>query len=180
MKNLVCISLMALFFVSCDDVKDALSELTKFDLDYESEVRIPATTLVNSPISLNTPAVTTNSNSRFENNDTNADLVESVKLKSMTLTITEPNDGNFDFLNEIKIGIKADGLDEVEIAVATDIMEDGKRILEMATSDVELKEYIKKDEYSLNVSTTTDQTISEEHIIEIKSVFAVDAEILGL
>ncbi|UZO82413.1 hypothetical protein NBT05_08045 [Aquimarina sp. ERC-38] len=180
MKNYLFLCLMAYFTLSCDDAKDALSELTKFELEYDSEITVPATTIVNTPITLDTPPVTTNSSTRFEEQNTNADLVEGVKLLKMTLTITDPTDGNFDFLEELKVGIKADGLEEVQVAIASDIMDDGKRILEMETFDVELKSYIIQDEFSLNVSTTTDQTINEAYDISIKSIFEVDFEVLGL
>ena len=162
--------------ISCD----AIDELTKFDLDYQSSFSIPPTTLVNIPISLDTPDVTTGSESSFESNNTNKDLIESIKLTMMTMTIEAPEDGDFNFLKEIYIYINAEGLEEIEIANGIDLENINSNILELNILDQELKEYIKEDSFNLKVRTTTDETINETHNIVIDTKFRVDAEILGV
>ena len=107
-------------------------------------------------------------------------MIESIKLKKLTLNLKTPVSGNFNFLNEITIFIKADGLPEQVIASASDIPEDNLRSIDIETENVELKAYIKKDSYSLRVRTTTDRIISEDHEIDIRTVFRVDAKILGI
>lgn len=170
-----------LSFYSCDDVKDALAELTVFDIDYETEVTVPATlVIIDSPLTLDTPTITTNSESRFENNNTRADLLEKVTLKSMALTLESPDDGSFDFLEEITLSMTAEGLERIEIASATNLENNGVKTLSLETTDADLKEYLKKDSFDLRITSSTDQTIAENHKIVVKSVFTVDAEIFGL
>ncbi|MUU79122.1 hypothetical protein [Winogradskyella endarachnes] len=175
-NNLLTILWALVVLVSCDVV----DELTKFDLDYQTNYSIAATTLINTPFTLDTPDVTTESESSFESNDTHKDLIESIKLKSLKLTIDAPEDGDFNFLKEVHIYIDAEDLDEVEIANVYDLENTDSNILELDVLGEELKEFIKKDSFSLRVQTVTDETINETHDIIIDTTFRVDAEILGV
>lgn len=175
-KILLPIFIVLGLLVSCD----AIDELTKFDLDYQSNFSIPPTTLVNIPITLDTPDITTGSESSFESNNTHKDLIESIKLKTMTITIETPEDGDFNFLKEIYIYINAEGLEEIEIANGIDLQNINSNVLELNILDQELREYIKEDSFNLKVRTTTDETINETHNIVIDTKFRVDAEILGV
>ncbi len=175
-KKTLAITLLILTFVSCDKI----DELTKFNIDYTTNFTIQATTLLGTPFDIVTPETTTNSESEFENNNTNSNLVESVKLTTLRLDLQTPASGDFDFLNEIFIYITADGLPEQLIASKVGIPENGARSLTLDIENVELEEYIKKDSYRLRTETTTDQTIESDHEIEIYTKFKVDAEILGV
>lgn len=175
-KKTLAITLLILTFISCDKI----DELTKFDIDYTTNFTIQATTLLGTPFDIVTPETTTNSESEFENNNTNSNLVESVKLTTLRLDLQTPASGDFDFLNDIFIYITADGLPEQLIASKVDIPENGARSLTLDIENVELEEYIKKDSYRLRTETTTDQTIESDHEIEIYTKFKVDAEILGV
>ncbi len=175
-KILLPIFIVLGLLASCD----AIDELTKFDLDYQSNFSIPPTTLVNIPIALDTPDITTGSESSFESNNTHKDLIESIKLKTMTITIETPEDGDFNFLKEIYIYINAEGLEEIEIANGIDLQNINSNVLELNILDQELREYIKEDSFNLKVRTTTDETINETHNIVIDTKFRVDAEILGV
>ena len=175
-KKTLAITLLILSFISCDKI----DELTKFDIDYTTNFTIQATTLLGAPFDIVTPETTTNSESEFENNNTNSNLVESVKLTTLRLDLQTPASGDFDFLNEIFIYITADGLPEQLIASKVGIPENGARTLSLDVENVELEEYIKKDSYRLRTETTTDQTIESDHEIEIYTKFRVDAEILGV
>ena len=157
-----------------------LDKLTKFDMDYETSVTIPATVGINTPFDIPTPPITTNSDSKFSVNDTRKDLIEEIVLKKLTLIVDVPADGDFSFLNSIEIYIKADGLDEQKIAWKNNIPNDIGDVLELETSGTDLKEYIKKESFELRVSTVTDKLIMQDHEIGIHSVFAVDAKILGI
>jgi hypothetical protein len=175
-KNRILPLLLLVVIASCDK----LDELTMFDLDYTTQYTIESSTILDLPFSVITPEVTTNSESEFENNDTRSDLVESIVLTNLTLTLISPQEGNFNFLNEIEVFIQADNLPEVLIASRVAIPEDGSSQLTLDTTGEELKEYIKKDSYTLKVTTVTDSNINQDHTIDIRTVFAVDAKILGL
>ncbi len=175
-KKTLLLLLITVALTSCD----AIDELTKFDLDYTTNYTIQASTIIDTPIDILTPDVTTNSEEEFESNDTRKDLIESIKLRTLTLNLNTPEDGNFNFINDITIFIRAEGLPEVAIASATDLPENGSRSVALETDNVELKEYIKADSYTLRTMTTTDGTISQDHNIDIRTVFRVDAKILGI
>lgn len=167
---------LILSFFSCDKIDD----LTKFNIEYNEEVIIESSTVVDLPISVSTPEISTNSTETFENNNTSKDLIESIKLTSMTLQITDPDDGNFNFLNAINIYISAENQEETLIAWKDEIAEDSSQTLELDTTNEDLKNYIKEDEFSLRIETTTDQVITNDHHINVNSNFFVDAKILGI
>ncbi|MGB0981353.1 MAG: hypothetical protein ACPGUH_04555 [Winogradskyella sp.] len=157
-----------------------VDELTKFDIDYQTSYSVAPTTLIDSPFSIFTPDVTTESQSTFENNNTRTDLIESIKLKHITLTLESPESGNFDFLKEIHVYIEADDVDEVEIASVFNLENTNSNTLTLDVADEELKAFIKKDSYKLRIKTITDETISETHDIIINTTFRVDAKLLGV
>ncbi len=173
-------TLILIFTVFALSQCDQLDQLTKFDVNYNTSVTIPSTFGTDVPFNVATPEVTTNSESKFEMNDTRTDLIEEITLKQLTMQITSPDDGNFDFLNDIEVYISADGLGEIKVAWKNDIPDSAGSVLELETSDADLQEYIKKDSFQLRVKTTTDQLISQDQDIEISSVFHVDAKILGI
>lgn len=175
-NNLLLLCLSFLLITNCD----VIDELTHFDIDLQTNYSLAPTTLIDTPFNFNTPDVTTESESSFENNNTHRDLIESIKLKKIKLTIDSPSDGNFNFLKEMHVYINAEGVDEVEIANIFDLENTDLNTLELDVLGQELKEYIKKDSYNLRVKTVTDETISETHEITIDTKFRVDAKILGL
>lgn len=176
MKRIMILFLMVFALSQCDQ----LNELTKFDVDYDTSITVSSSLGINVPFEIATPEITTNSESEFAMNDTRVDLVQEITLSHLTMVITSPANGNFDFLNAIEIYIDADGLSEKKVAWKDNIPETIGDVLELETSDIDLKEYIKKDAFQLRVKTTTDKLISEDHNIEIQSVFRVDAKILGI
>jgi hypothetical protein len=163
-------------FTSCS----VIDELTKFDLDYQTNYSVSSTTIINTPFNLDTPDVTTESESSFENNNTHKDLIESIKLKTIKVTIEAPENGDFNFLKEIHIYINTENVEEIEIANSFDLENTDSGVLELDVLGQELKDYIKEDRFNLRVKTVTDETISETHDIVIDTKFRVDAKILGI
>lgn len=95
------------------------------------------------------------------------------------MVISSPSDADFSFLESIDIFISADGLEELKIASKVEVPETVSA-LDLEVSDADLKEYIKKDSYSLRLNTVTDEAMSQDHQVDVKSTFFVDAKILGL
>lgn len=176
MKNLLLLS-CALFlaFSGCKQ----LDKLTQFEIDYDQTVVIPASTGINLPFDILTPDIETDSESAFAGNDTRKDMIEEIKLTSMTLTVDLPAGGDFGFLKTISIFISADGLAEAEIAWKELVPADAGPVLNLDVSDTDLKEYIKKDKFKLRVYTITDEFLSSDYHINVHSVFFVDAKVLG-
>jgi hypothetical protein len=148
-------------------------------MDYDSSVTVESTFGVNVPFNIYTPNITTSSESTFESNDTRKDLIESITLKTMTMTISDPSGDDFSFLKSIEIYISADGLSDTKIA-SKDNISNTTTVLNLETSTADIKEYIKKDSFKLKVTTTTDEVLTHNYTIDIHSVFFVDAKILGV
>ena len=176
MKNLALGLFAFIMLLSCDK----LDELTKFDIEYKSNVTIPSTTGIDLPFDVLTPDMETNSDSEFEVNDTRKDLIEDIRLTELILKITSPDDADFSFLESIVIYISADDLDEIKIAEEVEVNPNTGITLDVDVIDVDLQEYIKKDKFKLRLETVTDEAINRDHEIEVNSTFFVDAKILGL
>ncbi len=175
MRKCFSVFILTLLLVNCDKI----DELTMFSIDYDTQVTIQSNVGINLPFDVFTPDTETNSESTFESNDTRKDLIEEIKLTKLQLKIASPNDADFSFLESIEVYISAEGLSEVKIASKTSIPETVTS-LDLDVVDVDLKDYIKKDSYKLRLNTVTDEAITRDHEIDIKSTFFVDAKILGL
>tara|TARA_R110002111_G_scaffold148719_1_gene215818 strand:+ start:364 stop:897 length:534 start_codon:yes stop_codon:yes gene_type:complete len=175
-KKYISFICLLVLFTACD----IIDELTKFDMEYSQRATIPSSTGINLPFDVFTPEMETNSESTFAVNDTRKDLIEEIKLTNLELVMISPEEADFSFLNSIEVYISADGLEEILIANLDEVPEDAGNVITLDTSDTDLKEYIKKDEFSLRLNTVTDELMSTDHELEVNSTFFVDAKILGL
>ena len=176
MKNLFLFTFMILLLVAgCKKI----DKLTQFEMEYNETVVIPTSTGINLPFNLISPDIKSNSESTFSVNNTHKDLVEEIKLTKLDLTLSSPSNGDFGFLKSIEIFISAEGLSEEIIAWKENIPSDVDKYIELETAETDLKEYIKKAEFTLRLSTVTDETLTSDHYIDIHSLFFVDAKVLG-
>jgi hypothetical protein len=175
MKRLLPFLLFTLLFsVSCKK----LNKLTQFNIEYDETFVIPSSTGIGLPVSFLTPEIPSNSESQFAVNDTRKDLIESIMLTELTLTVNSPSSGNFNFLKSVRIFIKAEGLDELKVAWRENMEDtDAKSIALNVTCD-DLQAYIKMDNFSVRVETVTDQVLSPDHEIKMHSVYFVDAKLI--
>lgn len=156
-----------------------IDELTKFNMEYNATVVIPSTSSISLPFNVFTPSVSSNSEATFEVNDTRKDLIEEIVLKKMELRVDVPNGGDFGFLESVEVFINAPDLNELKIAWYDNVPVSQGNTLEIFTTDADLKEYIKKDNFTLRVKTVTDETIMSDYEINVYSQFFVDAKVLG-
>ncbi len=176
MKNSISIFIILILSLStCKKV----DQWTQFEMEYDEMVIIPSSTGINLPFNLLSPEFKTNSESTFTVNDTHKDLVEEILLTKLDLTLSSPSNGDFGFLKSINVFLSADGLTEIKIAWKENIPSNVGQYIELETSDIDFKEYIKKDEFSLRLYTVTDEVLTSDHHIDVHSVFFVDAKILG-
>lgn len=176
LKNIGIIIGLLVLCSSCDK----LDELTQFDMEYHQRVTIPSSTGIDLPFDIFTPETETNSESQFEVNDTRKDLIEEIRLTELEMVINSPSEADFSFLNAIEVYISADGLEEILMASLEEVPDNAGNTILLNTVDVDLKEYIKKDAFSLRLNTVTDELMSSDHEIDVNSTFFVDAKILGL
>ena len=162
-------------FNSCKTI----DKLTQFNMSFNQTVVIPSSTGISLPIDLISPDIETNSESTFEINDTRKDLIEEIRLTSLTLTLNAPGNADFSFLESIRVFMNAPDLPEVEIAWANDIPDNSGDVVTLNVSGADFQEYIKKDQFSLRCNSVTDELLTSDHQIEIASTFFIDARILG-
>jgi hypothetical protein len=151
--------------------------LTQFYIDYNSTVTVQSTFGQFVPFSINTPDVTTNSEQEFEVNNTRKDHIESIFLKDLVLTITNPSNEDFSFLNKIEVYISSPLHTEQKVASKLDISNSVGAQLVCDVENVDLQNYIKDDNFTLRLKTTTDETIAQNIEIDVYSRFFVDAKV---
>lgn len=174
-KKLLLIAVVCTVFLSsCEK----LNELTSFKLNTKTSFTIPGQqTGLGEILSIPRQEVSTSSEQTFENNNTRADLVEEAQLNKLSLTITSPANANFDFLNEVKIYIKAEGESEKLLAYKENIPEDGSQVLALETTGENLAPYIKKQQYSIRTDAVVDKVTDEDVDVEAAMTFRITAEV---
>jgi len=175
-KLLLTLNALLILLTGCDKI----DELTQFNLEYSQTIVIPSSTGIDLPFNISTPEIESNSESTFSSNNTHKDLIEEITLTEMKLTLSSPENGDFGFLKSIEIFISAEGVPEQKIAWNENIPDDIEKKLQLETSDIDLKEFIKKEKFKLRLNTVTDEIITSDHHIEVNSIFFVDAKILGI
>ncbi len=156
-----------------------IDKLTQFNMEFDESVIIPATTPINLPFDLITPEIQTDSENTFGVNDTRKDLIEKIKLEKLTLSISQPSDADFSFLNSVSVYLSAEGLPEIKVAWKENIPSNPGNTLDLDVTGDDLKQYILKDSFKLRINTITDKLLTRDYHIDLHSVFWVDAKILG-
>lgn len=174
-KHLILLSLLFLPAFACKKI----DKLTHFTMEFNETVVIPSSAGINLPFNVLTPDIQTNSESTFASNDTRKDLVEEIRLTKLDLTLKSPAGSDFGFLKSVSVFIAASGLPETKVAWKDNIPSDAGPYLNLDVSNADLKEYIKKDRFSLRLNTVTDELVTSDQQINVHSVFFVDAKILG-
>lgn len=172
-KVFLLLGLVALI-TSCDK----LDQLTTFQFSRTGEFTIPATTVVGVPITLNTPDITTSYIQEFESNGMSTDNVEYIKLVGMKVGVKSPAGETLDFLKSVTLSISADGLAESEIASKSNIPNNGALELDFDVSEVDLKQYMMKDNFKMKASAELDQVITQDVTIYARPTFEVKGNVL--
>lgn len=154
---------------------DKIEELLTFTVSDQVSLTIPKTTIVNLPVNLATPDITTSAKQEFSNNNTRADLVKDVKLTTLNMTITSPDGQTFNFLKSIQIYISTDGNDELLLASMDNVPMDVTSINLSPTSE-KLDRFLKSDTYRLRTTSVYRETISQDVDLDIDLSFRVTAD----
>lgn len=166
----LCIACITLLF-SCNKIDDLLT----FRIKHQNTIVLESSIPIASPLEIITPDIETNSNQEFQNNNTRADLVKDVKLESLKLTITDPEDKTFSFLKSIKIYISADGVPEIELASQENI-NSTTNTLDLETTNEKLDPYVKASSYNLRTAVVTKETLTSDVSVRANLTFKVTAE----
>lgn len=157
--------------VGCD-------KLTQFSIENNTVITLPSSTGINLPISIPTPELSNSFKQEFESNDTRKKYIEEFKLTELVLTIKDPSNFTFSFLEDIEIFITAEGLNQKRIAYKINIDDNIGTSITCDVSSENLVDYVKADNFSLNVEVITDEIFSQDVEIDIFSHFFVDAKLI--
>lgn len=182
MKKIFSILVSGLILVgisSCDKAKDKIDELTEFDIPYTNDAVIPSTSFTNTqvvtaPIDIKTPDIPTNSSANFSSNKTTGDLVSEIKMTKLAISVTS---GNLDFVKSVSIYINASGLSETLIA-SKSVVPTGQTNVELDMTGTNIKEFIKKDNFSFRVVGTVQTGGSLAKTLKMSSVVHVKATLI--
>ena len=174
MKHILVLVCFALAFAACKKA----NKLTQFNMEYNETAVIPASTGINLPFNILAPDVESNSEATFEANDTRKDLIEEINLSKLDITVTSPASEDFSFLKSISIFISGSGAAETKIAWLDNVPSNSGSVLNLNVSDIDLKEFIKGDSFSLRLNTVTDEVLTSDYHIKMHSTFFVDAKLI--
>jgi hypothetical protein len=104
--------------------------------------------------------------------------IDGVTLKNLKLTLSVPSDGDLSFIDDIEVYISASGLDKVKIASAENVGD--VSTIDLKVANVNLKEYLLKDKFSLQFKAAADETTLVDYKIKIDMTVTFDLKILGL
>ena len=158
-----------------------IDELTHFDIDYNYTFTLPAFGGINlDNLNIESNDVENDTESKFEIHDTRKDLVERATLKKFNVTISEPTDTKFTFINKVEIFVRTDELPEKLIAWKDDISENVGNFLKLETTSSDLKKYLTSDAIRVRLKTTSSSPLTEDLLLDLESTVEVDAKILGI
>lgn len=173
------LGLLLLLLISVNACKK-IDKLTQFDLHFDTETTIPAGIPINTPYNIPTAEIPLETSDVYENNNTAKELVEQALLKELKLTVTDPYNGNFNFLKDMEIYLSTDELPEIKIAWIYNHPNDNKNNIQLITTDKDLQAYIKSDKIKTRVKTTIDEVLTKDYTVKIDFTFFIDAKILGI
>ena len=158
-----------------------IDELTHFDIDYNYTFTLPSFGGINlDNLNIESNDLENDTESTFEINDTRKDLVERATLKKFNVTILEPIDAKFTFINKVEIFVETDALEEKLIAWKDNIPNDIGNYLELETTSSDLKKYLTSDAIRVRLKTTSSSPLMEDLLLDLRSTVEVDAKILGI
>ncbi|HXA02123.1 MAG TPA: hypothetical protein VNW99_09050 [Cytophagaceae bacterium] len=169
MRKLLILLLIIVSLAGCKKI-----HLTTFNITNSTEFVIPAAT----PVGLFSLPVQTSSQNSFKSQGTDASHLKEVSLDKLSLTITNPTNQNFNFLDKIHIYISASGQAEQEIAYLDPIPHNGSVTINLNTTGIALVEYIKQDIYTLRISTSTNQVLTQNITIKADMTFKIKPKFL--
>lgn len=165
------VMIVALAAVACDKIDDLLTFYINEEETFTIESEFPLGVLVPA-----TPfTITTNSEEKFKNNKTRAELVKDVTLNRLALKVTNPEGQNFDFLERIELYISSEDEPEVKIAYL-DAVPQGQTELTLESTNVKLDKYIKGDNYTIRTKAALRKAISRDITIKADMRFKVTAD----
>jgi hypothetical protein len=173
-KNALMLLVVLVLASSCKKEPGEVS----FNVNSQSDFIIKGSSSILNLLEVVTPGISTNWEGDFSSNNTNKEKITDMRLRELVLNITNPAGQTFDFLENIHIFIKADGLQETEIAYNDNIPENIGQTLTLQTKDVDISPYAKKDNFTLRVTAKQRKVNNNDVSVRADMTFHVTANVL--
>jgi hypothetical protein len=158
------------------------SDVDNFTVEVSSQTMVPSATVLEQLLGeidfAGFDNIMFDDTQEFQNEGVSKDQVDSVRLVSLRLTISDPPDDQFDFLDSIRFFVEAEGLPRVQIA-ELDPVPDGLGEIEIdVDSSVELQPYVVAPSMTLTTEVEG-QRPANETTVDADAEFSVDANVGG-
>ncbi len=184
MKKVLSLSfIITLFFCSLSCKKKEVDKLTEFDIEYTTNLSIPSSSItVTTPttsVEFTTPNVPTQQATKLSEAGTSQSLINEIKMTRFNITAigTGTTTAYLDYLKTVTIYIKAAGVGETMIASKSDIPT-GLTSVSLDMQDVNIKEYIFKDNIQFKVLAIFDASSASNQTIKMDETIHVSAKLL--
>lgn len=157
---------------------DLLGELTKFSLPFSETISIPQTPVAVVDVNITTPDITTGIDSVLDSLKIDAELIESVSLKSMQFTIKTPATSDLSFFDDVDIFISSAGKTDIKIASAVNIA--NVSTIDFTTEPTDLKDFVLGEKFALKLVGKTDEIVTQASEVEVKFIFDVKLKMMGI
>ncbi len=175
LRTYFLLMLPLLFLYSCSD----LNEYTQYRTSLEHTAVLPASAVPQEEITIETPFIETQYETIYEKINSSADLVEEVKIETLTLRLESPSSGSFDFIKDLELYAQIEGEDPVKIGAAYDLDSNQSMEIHPEISDINFKDFFQKDKVKIVLSGTPIKQLTEDHHINAKLDLMINLKILG-
>ena len=176
MQNTVLVAVLGATAVAC-------SSLDNISVEVEDEVTIPEGSTLEDFLGsldfLGFEGFDITTSKTFDDLGYSKQDVDSVHLERVVLTITDPEDAGFGFLESVTASVEAEGLPRVEVARLTEVPDEASEIELVVSPDVELEPYVTAPEMSLQIEASGVRP-PQETTVEARAVFSVDIDVSGV
>ena len=152
-----------------------LSKITTVNFDYPTETTIETVALNNvGPQTFGESVLTSDLKAELEKNNTSLDLLDELKLKSVTISFTNDSISNFNDVENIEFYIAADGNPEVLIASKNPILDNQNSLSLDINSTENLANYLKATTFTYRIKGTNSAALPAKSL-NVKAVWTVKA-----
>lgn len=170
-KAIVASLIVILMAMGCNKLRHI-----PFNYSYHKYINVPAAPVPGATVSIPV-TVATNIDSILEANHTNAGLLQSAKLKDLTLSISDPAGASFGVLRDIDVYVVT-GTGDIAIAQKHNI-DPSANSLAMEVDDVELKPYLTAQNMTLRMTGTTSTGYTQDMTLYFNMTVHFEANLLA-
>jgi hypothetical protein len=155
-KTLAFLTIASFIFVG-----GCVSKLTTFNFDYKTKTSVSTGAFPTAGThTFGESRLTSDLDSVLKAQGTSLDMLDELKLKSATFTITNPSGGNFDAVDNVELWISADGSPEVLLASKKPVAKGLNSVSLDVNSSEDLSNYLKAHEFTYRIKGTSNAALS--------------------